>query len=65
MENWEGRPEWAHYKMKLLEWLSEQFGLRPAREAERFRFRLAADSLRRQTLDDAKRGAKRAALGYK
>jgi len=24
MENWEGRPEWSHYKTKLVEWLSEQ-----------------------------------------
>lgn len=24
MENWEGHPEWAHYKTKLVEWLSEQ-----------------------------------------
>jgi acetyl esterase/lipase len=25
MENWEGHPEWAHYKTKLVEWLSRQF----------------------------------------
>jgi hypothetical protein len=35
---------------------------RPAREAERFRCRLALDSLRRETQDDAKRAAERAAF---
>jgi len=30
---------------------------RPARAAERFLYRLAPDSLRREALDDAKRGA--------
>jgi acetyl esterase/lipase len=29
MENWEGHPEWAHYKTKLVQWLSEQLGARP------------------------------------
>jgi len=29
MENWEGHPEWAHYKTKLVEWLSEQLGGKP------------------------------------
>jgi len=29
MENWEGHPEWAHYKTKLIQWLSEQLGARP------------------------------------
>ena len=24
MENWEGHPEWSHYKTKLIEWLSQQ-----------------------------------------
>jgi hypothetical protein len=28
MENWEGHPEWASYKMKLVQWLSEQLGAR-------------------------------------
>jgi hypothetical protein len=35
---------------------------RSAREAERFLCRLAADSFRRQTLNDARRAAERAAL---
>ena len=25
MENWEGHPEWSHYKAKLVDWLSKQF----------------------------------------
>jgi acetyl esterase/lipase len=29
MENWEGRPEWAGYKTKLVEWLTQQLGGRP------------------------------------
>jgi acetyl esterase len=29
MENWEGHPEWAHYKTKLVQWLSEQLGAKP------------------------------------
>jgi acetyl esterase len=29
MENWEGHPEWAHYKTKLVEWLSQQLGVKP------------------------------------
>jgi len=29
MENWEGHPEWAHYKTKLVEWLSAQLGAKP------------------------------------
>ncbi len=29
MENWEGHPEWAHYKTKLVEWLSQQLGAKP------------------------------------
>ena len=29
MENWEGHPEWAHYKTRLVEWLSEQLGAKP------------------------------------
>ena len=29
MENWEGHPEWAHYKTKLVEWLSEQLRPKP------------------------------------
>jgi len=29
MENWEGHPEWAHYKTKLVEWLSQQLGVQP------------------------------------
>jgi acetyl esterase len=29
MENWEGHPEWAHYKTKLVDWLSEQLGAKP------------------------------------
>ncbi|PYQ05702.1 MAG: hypothetical protein DMF82_07770 [Acidobacteria bacterium] len=29
MENWEGHREWAHYKTKLVEWLSRQLGGRP------------------------------------
>lgn len=29
MENWEGHPEWAGYKAKLVEWLSQQLGARP------------------------------------
>jgi len=26
---WEGHPEWAHYKTKLVEWLSAQLGAKP------------------------------------
>jgi alpha-L-fucosidase 2 len=29
MENWEGHREWAHYKTKLVEWLSRQLGAKP------------------------------------
>ena len=29
MENWEGRPEWAGYQTKLVEWLSDKLGARP------------------------------------
>ena len=29
MENWEGRPEWASYKTRLVEWLSRQLRARP------------------------------------
>ncbi len=29
MENWEGHPEWAGYKTRLVEWLSRQLGARP------------------------------------
>lgn len=29
MENWEGHPEWAHYKTKLVEWLSQRLGVKP------------------------------------
>jgi len=36
---------------------------RSVREAERFLYRLAADSLRREALDDCSRAAKRTAFG--
>jgi acetyl esterase/lipase len=26
MENWEGHPEWAHYKATMVDWLSKQLG---------------------------------------
>ena len=32
MENWEGRPEWAGYKQKVVEWLGERLRPRPGRE---------------------------------
>ena len=29
MESWEGRPEWAGYKKKLVDWLEEKLATRP------------------------------------
>jgi alpha-L-fucosidase 2 len=29
MENWEGHPEWSHYKTRLVEWLTRTLGARP------------------------------------
>jgi acetyl esterase len=30
MGNWEGRPEWAHYKARVISWLRERFATAPA-----------------------------------
>ncbi len=35
MENWEGRPEWAGYKQKLVEWLGQRLRERPRAGRER------------------------------